>query len=71
LGWQFAIKNGRKTHKDKGKMIMVFWAIRGCFFFVFIFIFISRVFFLLCRSGDHGEKEGGGLYMHRNYNSNS
>jgi hypothetical protein len=60
LGWQFAIKNGRKTYKDKGKMIMVFWAIRGCFFLVFFFI--SRVFFLLCRSGDHGEKEGGIIY---------
>jgi hypothetical protein len=62
LGWQFAIKNGRKTHKDKGKMIMVFWAIRGCFFFVFIFIFISRVFFYFAGVATMEKKRGGIIY---------
>jgi hypothetical protein len=68
LGWQFAIKNGRKTYKDKGKMIMVFWAIRGCFFLVF-FLFLG--FFFYFAGVATMEKKRGGLYMHRNYNSKS
>jgi len=68
LGWQFAINNGRKTHKDKGKMIMVFWAIIGCFFLVF-FLFIG--FFYFAGVATMEKKRGGGLYMHHNYNSKS